>query len=36
MGDILKLEKLKQEVFSPTAKRTKLQAMVLWLKEKQL
>lgn len=36
MADILKLEKLKQEVFSLAAKRTKLQAMVLWLKDKQL
>lgn len=35
MGDILKLEELKQEGFSLTAKRTKLQAMVLWLKEEK-
>lgn len=35
MGDILKLEELKQEVFRLTAKRTKLQATVLWLKDEK-
>lgn len=33
--DILKLEELKQEVPSLTAKRAKVQAMVLWLKEEK-
>lgn len=36
MGGILKLEELKQEVSSIAAKRAKLQAMVPWLKKKQL
>lgn len=35
MGDILKLEELKQKVSSLAAKRAKLQAMVLWLKEEK-
>lgn len=33
--DILKLEELKQEVCSLTAKRAKLQTTVLWLKEEK-
>lgn len=35
MGDILKLEELKQKVSSLAAKRAKLQAVVLWLKEEK-
>lgn len=35
MGDILNLKELEREVFSLAAKRAKLQALFLWLKEEK-